>query len=104
MEKEGLLGPDSGTRLCESSKFVNLDEEAYVNDKEMRPIVFRLVAATLSSKVRREMDVEYEFYSVIEKKDIEIERLNRLIAEREECLAEIKRIKNNRLYIMGSKG
>lgn len=97
LEKAGLAGPDSGARLCESTQFVDLDEEAYMNDKDMRPIVFRLAAATLSSKVRCEMDVEYEFYTAIEKRDMEIERLNRLIAEKEKILAEIKQIGNNRL-------
>jgi len=49
-----------------SKQTLNIDESLYANDEDMLHIVHRLLAAASDSQMRHEMNVEDEYYSVIE--------------------------------------
>ena len=72
------------TRQDNHSKHVlNLDEREYAGDTEMQLIVNRLLAAASDAKMRHDMNVEDEYFSVIEKRDTTIMIKDRKIAEQE---------------------
>ena len=66
--------PDDKHVLC-------IDESAYANDAEMQRILQRLLAAAANAKMRHDMNVEDEYFSVIEKRDTTIMIKDKKIAE-----------------------
>jgi len=50
--------PDDKHVLC-------IDESAYANDAEMQRILQRLLAAAANAKMRHDMNVEDEYYSIL---------------------------------------
>jgi hypothetical protein len=64
-----------------NKQVLNIDESLYADDADMLHIVHRLLAAASDSKMRHEMNVEDEYYSVIEKRDTTIMLKDRKIAQ-----------------------
>ena len=60
---------------------IDLDPSVYSGDDEMEPILHRLLEATCDSSVRREMDVEDEFFSVLKSRETEIMEKDRQLAK-----------------------
>ena len=71
-----------------NKQILNIDESLYAGDDDMLHIVHRLLAAASDSKVRHEMNVEDEYYSVIEKRDTTIMLKDRKIAEQGAVIQE----------------
>jgi uncharacterized coiled-coil protein SlyX len=69
---------------------LRLDETLYSDDKDMELILHRLTMAAADADMRHRMNVEDEYYSVIEKRDTEIMIKNKKIAEQNVLLAEQK--------------
>ena len=66
-----------------NKQILNLDESEFAGDAEMQLIVNRLLAAASDAKMRHDMNVEDEYFSVIEKRDTTIMIKDRKIAEQE---------------------
>ena len=64
-----------------NQQLVYLDMSNYENDRDMMYIVHRLGLATMSAEVRQEMNDEDEFYSVIEARDTQVMKQNKIISE-----------------------
>ena len=64
-----------------SQQTLTIDEEIYDDDAEMQRIVTRLVAAAADSKMRHNMNVEDEYFSLIEEQDTELMNQRKLLAE-----------------------
>ena len=69
-------------------QMLNIDESAYVGDNDMLHILQRLMTAAADAKMRHEMNVEDEFFSVIEDRDTTILLRDRKIAEQNTQIAE----------------
>ena len=71
-----------------NKQVLNIDESLYADDADMLHIVHRLMAAASDSKMRHEMNVEDEYYSVIEKRDTTIMMKDRQIAQQNATILE----------------
>ena len=71
-----------------NQQMLSLDESAYEDDAELLRIVHRLTAAAADSKVRHEMNVEDEYFSIIEDRDTELLQRNQELAEKKAELKE----------------
>lgn len=71
-----------------NKQVLNIDERLYAGDDEMLHIVHRLLAAASDSRMRHEMNVEDEYYSVIEKRDTTIMLKDKKIAEQGATIKE----------------
>ena len=60
---------------------LRLDEQIYASDQDMEHILHRLTMAAADADMRHDMNVEDEYFSVIEKRDTEILIKSRKIAE-----------------------
>ena len=60
---------------------LNIDEEVYGGDIEMKHILHRLFTAACDAKLRQDMNVEDEFFAAIENRDAAIKNRDRRIAE-----------------------
>ena len=69
-------------------KILDIDESTYDGDADMLRIVQRLVAAASDAKIRHDMNVEDEFFSVIEKRDTDLMLKDKKIAEQNTQIAE----------------
>ncbi|MBQ7691962.1 MAG: hypothetical protein IJT30_12340 [Muribaculaceae bacterium] len=65
-----------------------VDDAAYQGDAEMDHILRRLTMAVADTKLRQRMNVEDEYYSIIEKRDTEILLRDRELAEKTAQLDE----------------
>jgi DNA repair exonuclease SbcCD ATPase subunit len=72
-----------------NSQTVDIDPSVYGDDAEMEPIMRRLMEATCDSSVRRAMDVEDEFFSVIKDREAEIMAKDKQIAEKNVAVKEM---------------
>lgn len=79
---------DQTKRDRENQQIVCLDIANYENDSDMMYLLHRLSLATMSADVRQNMNEEDEFYSVIEARDTQVMRQNKLIAEQNAQLKE----------------
>ena len=73
---------DQTRKDSQSGQVICLEDGAYHGDKDMEYIVHRLQAAAADAEVRREMMVEDEFFSIIEKRDTTIMLKDRQLAEK----------------------
>ncbi len=73
---------DQTRKDSQSGQVLCLEDGAYHGDQEMEYIVHRLQAAAANSEMRREMMVEDEYFSIIEKRDTTIMLKDRVIAEK----------------------
>ena len=64
-----------------NQQMLKLDESDYEGDAEMLRIVHRLTAAAADAKLRHEMNVEDEYFSVIEERDTELLAKKKELAE-----------------------
>ena len=69
-------------------KILDIDESTYDGDADMLRIVQRLLAAASDAKIRHDMNVEDEFFSVIEKRDTDLMLKDKKIAEQSNQIAE----------------
>ena len=69
---------------------LNIDESAYAGDEAMHDILYCLTKAAADSDTRLDMNVEDEYYSVIEKRETEILVRDRQLAEQKAQLSEQK--------------
>ena len=67
---------------------LDVDETTFAGDNDMLHIVNRLMAAAADAKMRHDMNVEDEYFSVIEKRDTTIMLKDRRIAEQNTQIAE----------------
>ena len=63
---------DQTRQLKQDQHLLNLDDGLYLDDTEMQPILHRLLMAASDADTRQDMNVEDEYYSIIEKRDTEI--------------------------------
>ena len=70
-----------------TQQLLHIDDDAYT-DSEMSHIVNRLLMAASNADVRQDMNVEDEYYSIIEKRDTEILMKTKELAEKAVQLAE----------------
>ena len=77
-------------RVCEDNQhYLSLDEQAFdAADTDMQPIFHRLLKAASSVKMRQDMNVEDEYYSIIKEQEGRVYGLERDLAEKSEQLAE----------------
>lgn len=67
---------------------LNIDEDIYSGDEEMKRIIHRLLSAASDAKLRQDMNVEDEYFTAIENRDTAIMLRDKKIAERDAQLAE----------------
>ena len=80
---------DQSRKSAQSQQMLNIDENLYADDDvEMNRILRRLLMAATDAKLRHNMNVEDEYFSIIEKQDTEILMKNREIAEKTVQLEE----------------
>lgn len=65
----------------DNAQLLHFDESGYESDSEMEQILFRLTAAAADADIRHSMNVEEEYFGIIEEKDTELQRQNQLLAE-----------------------
>ena len=66
-----------------------IDDDAYADDEEMEHIVHQLTKAAADSDLRMRMNVEDEYFSVIEKRDTQLRLKDEQIAEQEQMLRSL---------------
>ena len=81
---------DQSRKDSDNQQVLNLDDSLYSGDSDMEHIVRRLLMAATNADVRMDMNVEDEYYSVIEKRDTEILMRERQLAEQKVQLNEQK--------------
>ena len=79
---------DQSNKDQHNKQMLDIDETAYANDDEMLRIIHRLQAAASDAKMRHDMNVEDEYFSVIEKRDTTIMLKDKEIAEKNVKLEE----------------
>ena len=86
---EKVLSVFDQTRLeGRNQQMLKLDESEYEGDAEMLRIVHRLTAAAADAKLRHEMNVEDEYFSIIEDRDTELMARKKELAETKATLNE----------------
>lgn len=63
---------DQTNKSKSNQQMLTIDDSQYAGDIEMEHIVHRLLMATADADVRQDMNVEDEYFSIIEKQDTEI--------------------------------
>ena len=69
---------------------LRLDEKVYAEDHDMQRILHRLTMAAADAGMRHRMDVEDEYFSIIEKRDTEILLKDKKLSEQKVKLREQK--------------
>lgn len=72
--------------MMEDERIARTFNKACENDAEMEHILRRLTMAAADADIRHKMNVEEEYFSVIEKRDTELLMKDRCIAEQESML------------------
>lgn len=72
---------DQSQQQPDDKHVLNIDETAYGDDAEMQRIIQRLLAAATNAKMRHDMNVEDEYFSIIEKRDTALMIKDKKIAE-----------------------
>ena len=71
---------------------LNIDESIYEGDDEMMYVLRRLKEAASDNKLRHDMNVKDEYFSVIEHRDTEILMRDKVFAKQNTQIAEQKRM------------
>ena len=79
---------DQTHRDKNDEQVLRLDETVYSDDRDMQRILHRLTQAAADADMRHHMDVEDEYFSVIEKRDTELLMKEKEIEARDRQLAE----------------
>ena len=72
----------------DDEQVLRLDDSVYSGDNDMQRILYRLTQAAADADMRHRMDVEDEYFSVIERRDTEILMKDKQLAEKNVLLAE----------------
>ena len=72
----------------DDDQLLRLDEHVYSDDSDMEHILHRLTMAAADADMRHRMDVEDEYFSIIEKRDTEILLKDKLLAEKNVMIAQ----------------
>ena len=72
----------------QNGQVLNIDDSMYSGDDEMQHILHRLLMAATNADMRQDMNVEDEYYSIIEKRDTEILQRDKLLAQQNVQLAQ----------------
>ena len=81
---------DQTNRDRQDEHVLRVNEQAYCSDSDMERILHRLTMAAADADMRHHMNVEDEYFSVIERRDTEIMENQRKIAEQKAQLSEQK--------------
>ena len=81
---------DQTRKDANDSRLLQIDDSTYANDAEMERILHRLTMAAADADMRHKMNVEDEYFSIIEKRDTEILMREKQLAEKNSQLAEQK--------------
>ena len=81
---------DQSHRDVDDKRILRIDNRVYENDADMEHILHRLTMAAADADMRHKMNVEDEYFSVIEKRDTEILMRDRQLAEQKAQLTEQK--------------
>ena len=81
---------DQSHRDVDDKRILRIDNRVYENDADMEHILHRLTMAAADADMRHKMNVEDEYFSVIEKRDTEILMRDRQLAEQKAQLSEQK--------------
>ena len=81
---------DQSRRDEDDKRILRIDNRVYENDADMEHILHRLTMAAADADMRHKMNVEDEYFSVIEKRDTEILMRDRQLAEQKAQLTEQK--------------
>ena len=81
---------DQSYKDIDDNHVLQLDDAIYNDDDDMQHILRRLLMASSDSDVRQDMNVEDEYFSVIEKRDTEIMMRDKKLAEQKVQLTEQK--------------
>lgn len=76
--------------LKSDKQLIQLDEDYYEGDKDMEYILRKLTSATVDAELRKDMDVEDEYYSVLESRDTTIMNMDKRIKQQMTQLDEQK--------------
>jgi len=79
---------DQTNRDKADEQLLRLNADVYSDDHDMQHILHRLTQAAADTDLRHRMDVEDEYFSVIEKRDTEIMLKDKKLAEQNVKLAE----------------
>ena len=79
---------DQTHKAADNQQMLLLDENLYEGDADMQEILNRLTKAAASAEMRQRMNVEDEYFSIIEKRDTEILMRDKAIAEKNVQLQE----------------
>ena len=79
---------DQSRKDAHNRHVLSFEDSAFIGDADMQLIVNRLIAAASDAKMRHDMNVEDEYFSVIEKRDTAIMLKDKKIAEQNTQIAE----------------
>ena len=79
---------DQSRRDRDDEQVLRIDEHVYADDRDMERILHRLTMAAADADMRHRMDVEDEYFSIIEKRDTDILIKDKQLAEKNVELAE----------------
>ena len=71
-----------------NQQILNIDDAAYSGDADMQHILHRLLMAATNATMRQDMNVEDEYFSIIEKRDTEILQRDHELAKQKVQLEE----------------
>lgn len=83
---------------------LRLDVDQYSNDDNMQYLVHRLTAAASSPKIRRDMNVEDEYFSALENRDTKIMMQDKLLKQKEQQLEQKNVLVKNMAKALVDKG
>ena len=79
---------DQNNRDKENQQIVYLESAQYEEDSDMMCILHRLTLAAMSAEIRQEMNDEDEFYSILEARETQLMRQNKIISEQSAQISE----------------
>ena len=85
-------------------QLIQLNEKDYEGDKDMEYILRKLTSATVDAELRKDMDVEDEYYSVLESRDTTIMKMDKRISQQQSLLDQQRQQLTNFARAMASNG
>lgn len=79
---------DQTNKEGRNAQVLRIDDDRYLGDRDMERILHRLLSAAADARLRQQMNVESEYYSVIERRDTAIMERDKKIEENEAQIAE----------------
>ena len=79
---------DQSRKDQDNQQVLNIDDAAYSGDADMQHILHRLLMAATNATMRQDMNVEDEYFSIIEKRDTEILQRDHELAKQKVQLEE----------------